>query len=223
MPYTDLPTRARESRDSGRSSASSASKHSDATLASGQYTPSPHDNSSQVPYPPDLCALPYTEPERPVYLAAGKPEGDSSSAGLEAGNIRQRGPRRRIDSSSDEHTFFSSIRDNDDDNNWDDLNEVDLRDYGETSDGKFDDMLYEQVVDPDDPAVTGAHKQWQEDYEDVERQMIREMSYKQRRKQLSRIKIEYNISCMLILFVHALTIWLITDQIQPSSIAKNSY
>ena len=103
--------------------------------------------------------------------------------------------RKRLRSSGDEHTFFSSIRDTDADNNWDDLNDVDLQEY-ETGNGEeFDDMLYEQVIDPDDPIMTGVHKQWQEDYEDVERQMVREMSYKQRRKHLSRIKIEYNISC----------------------------
>lgn len=122
----------------------------------------------------------------------------SSAPNLEEGNLHYRSTaRRRKLSEEGDHTFLSSIRDNDADNDWDDLNDVDLHDYGDPDDGHFDDMLYEHAIDPDDPVLTGAHKQWQEDYEDVERQMVREMSYKQRRKQLSRVKIEYNISCML--------------------------
>ena len=115
---------------------------------------------------------------------------------IEAEGIRNRHPsRRRLD--SEQHNFFTSLRDNDADNNWDDLDDVDLQENIDEHGGHFDDDLYEQVVEPDDPAVTGAHKEFQEDYEDVERQMVREMSYKQRRKALSRIKIEYNISCKL--------------------------
>ena len=200
MPYTDLPA-----RNSGRSSArapdhrdryeSTDSANSESTLEKSSYDSSSRSSHYQ-PYPI----------RRPADVYSPRPA-DSSSPSLDQfkfapsrpdseGLRRRETVRKRLNSADEEHTFFSHIRDTDADNDWDDLDEVDLH-QDEDGNGQFNDMLYEQVVEPDDPAITGAHKQWQEDYEDVEKQMVREMSYKQRRKALSRIKIEYNISCKL--------------------------
>ena len=202
MSYTDLPPRTRHvnSRDSGRSAHSSGSRASQPTLADA----SPYgERKDSISSDQSLHGGDRRYPDAKELKSHFDSTGVSSSIDAEAGGgIHHRVGRRRLDSAADEHTFFSSIRDNDEDNNWDDLDEVDLE---EDVDGQeFDDMLYEQVVDPDDPVVTGTRKQWQEDYEDVEKQMFREMSYKQRRKQLSRIKIEYNISCAL--FIHTFSV-----------------
>ncbi|KAH9947233.1 DUF1212-domain-containing protein [Amylocystis lapponica] len=56
---------------------------------------------------------------------------------------------------------------------------------------------YSQVLDPDDPRVTGAHIKNLDDPEDIEKQCLRQMSYKQRRKVRQRIKIEFNITSVL--------------------------
>lgn len=117
---------------------------------------------------------------------------------IDTEGIRHRPRRkRRLDSADEQHNIFTAIRDNDADNDWSDIDQIDLHENEDGHDGHFDDELYEQVQEPDDPAVTGAHRDFQEDYDDVEKQMVREMSYKQRRKALSRIKIEYNISSIV--------------------------
>lgn len=207
MPLTDLPTRrstaARNQRQFG----------SDSTLASQsiaeeheQYTLSTYRPPSELPRDWEMNNLPRTMDSKK--LSSYDTESSKTTAvDLEAGDARYR--RRRVSSAPEDHGFFSSIRDTDADNNWDDLDDVDLHENEDAHGGEFDDELYEQVVEPDDPAVTGAHKQFQEDYEDIEKQMVREMSYKQRRKALSRIKIEYNISCksgppMKMFFAHEL-------------------
>ena len=95
---------------------------------------------------------------------------------------------------AEERGFFASLRDLDADNDWDDVYEEVLP--GElTQKGTIADNLYEQVLDPDDPLVTGRHKECLEDPEDFEQEMWRQMSYKKRRKERARIRIEYNISC----------------------------
>lgn len=53
----------------------------------------------------------------------------------------------------------------------------------------------EQILDPDDPMVTGAQKECLEDPEDVEKNARRLMNYKDRRKQQERIRIEFNVTC----------------------------
>ena len=52
-----------------------------------------------------------------------------------------------------------------------------------------------QVLDPDDPTVTGERKQTLDDPEDIERACMKQMSYKARRKYQQRIRIEFNITC----------------------------
>lgn len=64
--------------------------------------------------------------------------------------------------------------------------------------GLVDSLAYdeEQILEPDDPLVTGIHKNHLEDEEDIEKNARRLMSYKERRKQLEKIRIEFNVSCM---------------------------
>ena len=63
--------------------------------------------------------------------------------------------------------------------------------------GLGDPLAYndEQVLDPDDPLLTGVHKESQEDPEDLEKNALRAMNYKDRRKEQEKIRIEFNVSC----------------------------
>ncbi|KAI0638241.1 DUF1212-domain-containing protein [Trametes polyzona] len=54
-----------------------------------------------------------------------------------------------------------------------------------------------QVIDPDDPTVTGERKNTLDDPEDIERACMKQMSYKARRKLRQRIRIEFNITSVL--------------------------
>ena len=54
------------------------------------------------------------------------------------------------------------------------------------------------MLDPDDPHVTGIAKKCLDDPEDLEKNTLRQMDYKARRKERQRIKIEFNICCMLL-------------------------
>ncbi|KAG6830839.1 hypothetical protein H0H92_014491 [Tricholoma furcatifolium] len=53
------------------------------------------------------------------------------------------------------------------------------------------------VLDPDDPRLTGVQAKYLEDPEDIEKNALRQMDYKTRRKHLTRIKIEFNVSSMI--------------------------
>lgn len=113
---------------------------------------------------------------------------------MESGNSRNL-RNRQPSTPSEERGFFASLRDLDADNDWDDLDDEKLP-AEMTKSGTIFDNLYEQVLDPDDPLVTGKHMECLEDPEDFEQEMWRQMSYKKRRKERARIRIEYNISCM---------------------------
>ncbi|KAG6903500.1 hypothetical protein C0995_005523 [Termitomyces sp. Mi166 len=54
-----------------------------------------------------------------------------------------------------------------------------------------------EVLDPDDPRVTGIEAKCLEDPEDIEKNALRQMDYKTRRKHLTRIKIEFNVTSMI--------------------------
>jgi hypothetical protein len=59
--------------------------------------------------------------------------------------------------------------------------------------------------DPDDPKITGMKKASQEDAEDAESQCrqqmnLQYMSYRQRRKEAQKIKIQFNVTCKFLLF-----------------------
>lgn len=62
----------------------------------------------------------------------------------------------------------------------------------------IDDLACEedQVIDPDDPTLTGERKQSLQDVpSDIERNILRDMSYRERRKEAQRMKIQYNVTC----------------------------
>ncbi|KNZ81564.1 hypothetical protein J132_00530 [Termitomyces sp. J132] len=54
-----------------------------------------------------------------------------------------------------------------------------------------------EVLDPDDPRVTGIEAKSLEDPEDIEKNALRQMDYRTRRKHLTRIKIEFNVTSMI--------------------------
>ncbi|KAJ8698312.1 pheromone-regulated protein prm10 [Pleurotus ostreatus] len=53
------------------------------------------------------------------------------------------------------------------------------------------------ILDPDDPRVTGVRAEYLEDREDVEKNTLREMDYRARRKHLMRARIEFNVTSMI--------------------------
>ena len=51
------------------------------------------------------------------------------------------------------------------------------------------------ILDPDDPRVTGMTATQLDDQEDLEKNALRQMDYRARRKHIQRIRIEFNVSC----------------------------
>lgn len=60
--------------------------------------------------------------------------------------------------------------------------------------------LGSDILDPDDPRVTGVKAKQLEDQDDLEKNALRQMDYRTRRKHLQRVRIEFNVSCTLVLF-----------------------
>ncbi|KAJ3802026.1 hypothetical protein GGU11DRAFT_813697 [Lentinula aff. detonsa] len=54
-----------------------------------------------------------------------------------------------------------------------------------------------EVMDPDDPRVTGVKATYLEDPYDIEKNTLRQMDYRHRRKHLMRVKIEFNVTSMV--------------------------
>lgn len=209
--YTDMPIRRsrviRDSWERNNRRASDSSANSDDTLVREPFT---YDDEtfdlSSYRHPYEIQPPPnaHTEPAKSAKVAKSvhwdlpivdqKKYKDIDDA--ERGYIRHRSQRKRR-APSEEPGLFSSLAENDGDNNWDDLDDVELEVDDEREGAQFDDDLYEQAVEPDDPKVTGKKKVWMEDYEEVEDQALREMSYHQRRKELSKIKIVYHQSSVL--------------------------
>lgn len=52
-----------------------------------------------------------------------------------------------------------------------------------------------EILDPDDPYVTGVRKKCLDDVDDIEKNVRRQLTYKERRKERQRIRIEFNICC----------------------------
>lgn len=52
-----------------------------------------------------------------------------------------------------------------------------------------------ELLDRDDPIVTGAKKRNLEDLDDIEKNARRQQTYKERRKERQRIRVEYNLCC----------------------------
>lgn len=208
--YTDMPARrSRVIRGPGERnghSASDASMRRDGipsrepfTYDDEQFSLSSYRHPYEIPAPPSA----YTGPpksakklsvhwETPIVDQKKYAAADDA----ERGNIRRR-PQGKRRAPSEERGIFTSLADNDGDNNWDDVDNVDLEIDDARDGAEFDDELYEQAVEPDDPIVTGKKKVWMEDYEDVEDQALREMSYHQRRKELSKVRIIYHQSSVL--------------------------
>lgn len=69
----------------------------------------------------------------------------------------------------------------------------------ETSQGLFrnDSMISfgSQMLDPDDPLLTGIQKEHVDDEADLERSVLKQMDYRSRRKERMRMRIEFNVSC----------------------------
>ncbi|TFK55913.1 DUF1212-domain-containing protein [Heliocybe sulcata] len=55
----------------------------------------------------------------------------------------------------------------------------------------------DELLDSDDPRVTGIKKKCLDDQEDVEKQCMKQMDYKARKKERMRMRIEFNVSSML--------------------------
>ncbi|KAF9057691.1 hypothetical protein BJ165DRAFT_1335228 [Panaeolus papilionaceus] len=53
------------------------------------------------------------------------------------------------------------------------------------------------IIDPDDPRVTGITAKQVDDQDDLEKNTLRQMDYKARRKHIQRIRIQFNVSSML--------------------------
>jgi len=88
---------------------------------------------------------------------------------------RQASMRRQDSTASDDYAYTSARRG--------------LRRFDSTMSTGSD------FLDPDDPRVTGIEARCLEDAEDVEKNMLRQMDYRARRKHLRRIRIEFNVSC----------------------------
>ncbi|KAJ4478271.1 hypothetical protein J3R30DRAFT_3480285 [Lentinula aciculospora] len=54
-----------------------------------------------------------------------------------------------------------------------------------------------EVIDPDDPRVTGVKATNLEDPHDIEKNTLRQMDYRHRRKHLMRVRIEFNVTSMI--------------------------
>lgn len=57
--------------------------------------------------------------------------------------------------------------------------------------------LGSDILDPDDPRVTGVKAKQLEDQDDLEKNALRQMDYRTRRKHLQRVRIEFNVSSMI--------------------------
>lgn len=55
-----------------------------------------------------------------------------------------------------------------------------------------------QVLDPDDPLITGVKKNRLDGAEDLEKAKLRDMDYKSRRKVRQQMRIEFNITCAIL-------------------------
>ncbi|KAF4619482.1 hypothetical protein D9613_005344 [Agrocybe pediades] len=53
-----------------------------------------------------------------------------------------------------------------------------------------------ELLEPDDPRITGKSAKQLDDQEDLEKNTLRQMDYKARRKHIQRIRIQFNVSCV---------------------------
>ncbi|KAH0839908.1 hypothetical protein J3R83DRAFT_860 [Lanmaoa asiatica] len=69
--------------------------------------------------------------------------------------------------------------------------------FGRNNSNASDSDTYSEILDPDDPRVTNITKRCLDDYEDERRNALRQMDYRQRRKEQQRIRIEFNVTSIL--------------------------
>ncbi|KAH8106158.1 DUF1212-domain-containing protein [Cristinia sonorae] len=55
----------------------------------------------------------------------------------------------------------------------------------------------EECFDPDDPTITGERKEFLEEPDDLEKSILRKLTYRERRKERQRIRIEFNITSVV--------------------------
>lgn len=67
--------------------------------------------------------------------------------------------------------------------------------FGRSNSNSSDSDTGSDILDPDDPRVTNITKRCLDDYEDERRNALRQMDYRQRRKEQQKIRIEFNVSC----------------------------
>ena len=58
------------------------------------------------------------------------------------------------------------------------------------------------VLDPDDPRLTGVKASQLDDQEDLEKNALRQMDYRARRKHIQRIQIKFNVTCEFCYLYH---------------------
>ncbi|KAI0796615.1 hypothetical protein C8Q75DRAFT_802303 [Abortiporus biennis] len=88
-----------------------------------------------------------------------------------------------------------------DDDGLSNIRDFDRRTHGQRPWGfrRIDSLASEddQILDPDDPLITGERKKAVPDQEDIEKNVLRGMNYRQRRKEKSRMRVEYNVTSVL--------------------------
>ncbi|KAH7887628.1 hypothetical protein F5I97DRAFT_1806015 [Phlebopus sp. FC_14] len=72
-----------------------------------------------------------------------------------------------------------------------------IRSEGKDSVGWRDSDNESEILDADDPRMTGVTKRCLDDYEDEKRNALRQMDYRQRRKERQRVRIEFNVTSIV--------------------------
>ena len=97
-----------------------------------------------------------------------------------------------------------------DDEDLDDLGKRDsLYDATRRVSRVVDPLAYDpesQILDRDDPIVTGVRKKGPDDIDEIEKGALQKLSYKERRKEQQRIRIRFNLCCEYGDFISKLTI-----------------
>lgn len=75
------------------------------------------------------------------------------------------------------------------------------------------------IIDPDDPRVTGITAKQVDDQDDLEKNTLRQMDYKARRKHIQRIRIQFNVSCKLRFHENRKSI----DQVQIAMLNRHAF
>lgn len=67
--------------------------------------------------------------------------------------------------------------------------------FGRKNSNNSDSDSYSEILDPDDPRVTKITKRCLDDYGVERRNALRQMGYRQCRKEQQKIRIEFNVTC----------------------------